>query len=155
MDPFDGVMYAYRAVFKQTDVGGGKIKCRITARERTVILYGSIGPDDYAADRTIGGWLFDGTNSYARILFELPIDNASMSFPLTKESSPADKAPIDFANILILGRGDSIVLSCSTPVQNEEMTVVFRCLVHTWPPLVASTGSAGTVTITVDYSKVI
>ena len=156
MDPFDKMMWAYRAIFKQTDVGGGTIVVNDISFERTVILYGLLGPNDYAANRTVVVYISDGTDRIGRLLEGIALDNARMPFPSTGEGAAvtADSSN-EFDKTVVLGRGDRLFIQATSLVQNEELTVAMRALITKDGPSVTTTGSAGTVTTTTTYNKVI
>lgn len=155
-DFFDKMLWAYRAQFTQTDVGGGIVNVRITANERTVILYGTVGSDQYAADRTLEIFVQDPNGSrIAQLLFPSPMDNERI--PLIRDEAAAitDADPVQLDKILVLGKTDRLIINMATLVQNEIVTVAIRALIRSWPPTVVTTGSTGTVTTTTTYDKVI
>jgi hypothetical protein len=158
-DEFDRLMWAYRAVFTQMGAGGGNVVCLVTAQERTEILYGAIGPDDYAAARAIQAYVADSVLNvlgYLRVSdsidnLHVPLITGALTGTVTALRSLA------LNNKLILGRGESIRIFAASLVQNETMTVAIRALLgpNGAPPLTATTGSTGTVTETVTYDVVI
>lgn len=151
-DDFDNVLWAYRAVFTQTNAGGGTVLARFIANERTVIVYGTIGKDDYAADRDITGRLTDGTNVIGIVMPETPTDNEILHLPVA--TSTVD-AGAQLEKRLVLGTGDELQIITSALVQTETLTVTIRALIRDWPPTVSIAGSGGTVTVTTTYDKVI
>lgn len=157
MDPFDKSMWAYRAVFKQTNAGGGTIKVNVAAKARMVLLYGLIGPNDYAADRTMVGWIEDSArNKIARLLYGSPIDNVTLSFPIYRETTVvAGDGTSDLSQIAIVSEDDVLVVTALTLALNEELTIIMRALIDMQKPNVTTTGSGGTVTTTTTYDKVI
>lgn len=157
IDAFDKMFWAYRAVFKQTDVGGGAIVVNIIAQERMVILYGLIGPNDYAAVRAIACQVRDTSgNLIGNALKAINMDNARVVFPATGEGAAVVVENVsEFNKHIVLGKGEYLYLFTDALVQNEELTIAVRALIQTSLPSVTTTGSAGTVTITTTYNKVI
>lgn len=156
MDEFDNLLWAYRAVFKQTDAGGGTVLIRIKANERTVILFGQIGPNDYAAGRTVNVAFNDGTNNIGILHKTFTLDNQTLPFPKTGEGiAVTANSPTEFGRYVIMAKDDEVRILTSALVQNEEVTVAIRALIRSWPPTISTTGSGGTVTTTVDYDKVV
>ncbi len=155
-DDFDYLLWVYRAVFKQTDAGGGAIKVTLTMNERTVILFGRIGQDDYAAGRVVLGLVHDTEgNEIARILSNSTVDNQIFHFPVNDHSAVTTADGPQLEKRLILGTGQKIILNAASLVQNEELTVAVQALIRNWPPTIVTTGSAGVVTTTLTYDKVI
>ena len=153
-DYFGHLLWAYRAVFKQTNAGGGTIVTNFTMNERTVLLYGGIGPNDYAANRSITGAIKDsGDNRIVPIIKTQSIDNVELPIP-TIVASPAGTPP-DFEKLVIIGTGENLQIFAASLAQNEELTINLRMLIRSWPPTVATTGSTGTVTTTTTYDRVI
>ena len=155
MDLLDNQMWAYHAVFKQTNAGGGAVTIKIIANERTAFLFGMFGADDYAADRTITGFIHDGTNVIARIFFPSPVDNEQVPMWGLGAAAIVHGQAQDFSQPIVLGKGDMLQYTVATLVQNEEITMALRALVKSWPPSISTTGSAGTVTITQTYNEMI
>ena len=156
MDLFDNMIWAYRAVFKQTDVGGGSILANFTMNERTVILYGIIGLNDYAADRVIDVSVKDSAGNFiTRVMYPSPIDNELV--PLIHSSSAVViiNTTGEFHIKLLIGKGEVLTVRVLALAQNEELTVNLRALVSSVFPSISTTGSDGTVTITETYNKVI
>lgn len=155
-DDFDYLLWTYRAVFTQTDVGGGNIVANFVANERMVILYGTIGKDDYAADRDLESFVLSASgNIIARTLFLSPIDNVTLPLMFTSSAAVADDTTQELNKRLVLGKGEALRVRAQTPVQNETMTIAINALIRSWPPTVTTTGSGGTVTTTETYNKVI
>lgn len=155
-DDFSHMLWAYRAVFKQTAGGGGSIHVLITANERTVILYGTFGPNDYAANRTVTVRIADDDdNEIGRIFSNVAVDNAPFSFPVDDHSVVAAADGPQLEKRVVLGKGDYLQFIASGLVLNEELTVAIRALIMRTKPTIATTGSGGTVTITTTYDKVI
>ena len=153
---FDYLLWAYRAVFTQTNAGGGTAVVNIIANERMVILYGVLGPDDYAADRILSGTIRDSGDKVVGVIF-LPtaIDNESVPFPMDQSGAIVTLQGNQFFNKVVIGKGENLQLKASGLVQNETFTVAVRALIRSWPPTVSTTGSGGTVTTTTTYDKVI
>lgn len=154
-DLFDRMLWAYHTVLKQTGAGGGHVTLNITARERMLILYGMIGPDDYAAARAVSVLLYDGIGGklIARVNINDDIDDMHLPFPSTN-ADPVEKVN-EFSNRILIGKGESLKLTASSLIQNEEMTVTLKALITSTKPSMTTTGSTGTVTNTVVYDKVI
>lgn len=154
-DEFDKMLWMYRAVFTQTNVAGGTIKVTIAARERMQFFYGRLGPDNYAAGRTLVGTVTDSAgNTIARVLFASPVDDASLPIPWLSSAAVTAEATNNLGYKLTLAKGDSLVLNALTLVQNETFTVALRALVPSCKPNVVTTGSGGTVTTTTTYDKI-
>ena len=155
-DEFDNLLWAYRAVFTQTNAGGGNVIAGFTATERTVLLYGMLGQDNYAANRSISVFIYGPSgNKIAIIMFNAAIDNQFFSFPVDDISVAAANDGPQFEKRIVLGKGDRIAVEATSLIQNETVTVTLRALIRDWPPTVATTGSTGTVTTTETYNKVI
>ena len=153
---FDRLLWSYRAVFKQTDGGGGTILVIMTFKERTVLLYGGIGPNDYAANRTVKGQILDSDdNVLGTILSNAAVDNKGFPFPVSDHSVVAASDGCEFEKQVVLGMGDQLVFTATGIVLNEELTVALRAMVSSARPFVETTGSGGTVTTTVTYDEVI
>ena len=150
-------MWAYRAVFTQTDVGGGSILAKITANERMVILYGLIGQDDYAANRTLAASILDSAgNIIGNPCENTEMDNSRLAIPGSGEGAAFTvENANEFDKRIVMGAGETLAIQMTNVVQNETMTVAIRALIRSWPPTVTTTGSGGTVTTTVTYDKVI
>lgn len=154
-DDFDNLMWAYRAVFTQAGAGGGTVIVLITANERTVILYGTIGPDDYAAGRALSGRVTDGTNIIGHVSFPDSVDNERILVLTSAAAAHVPNAGLELEKRLVLGKGDVLRIAIASLVQNETLTIALRALFRSWPPTVTTTGSGGTVTVATTYSKVI
>ena len=155
-DDFDYLLWAYKATFKQTDVGGGSIAVQITANERIVILFGRIGPNDYAAGRNVKVRISDEDDDViATIMSVASVDNNTYHFPVADHSVVASSDGPQLEKRVVLGKGDYLDFAATSLAQNEELTVIIRALMRDWPPTVTTTGSGGTVTTTVAYDKVI
>ena len=153
---FDYLMWAYRAVFKQTDGGGGSIVVNFVANERTVFLYGNIGKNDYAANRSIDAFIFDENDDKAGIvLASTSVDNVDTPIFVSASVAITAQTTISSQDRLVLGKGDKLVIRAAALVQNEELTLALRALFKSWPPTITTTGSGGTVTTTLSYDKVI
>lgn len=151
---FEGLMWAYRATFKQENVAGGSIVVRITPRERMMLLYGRIGANDYAAGRTVNVWLRDSADNYlAQIMDSTSVDNISIPFPVDTVTVVDGQAG-QFYNRMIMVPSDYIYITATSLVQNEELTLAIRAIVEATKPFVETTGSGGTVTVTTTYDKV-
>lgn len=152
---FDGLYWTYRALFTQTNAGGGVIKILITVNERTLFTFGSFLAADYAGDRTLTGYLKHATHTIGRVLFSTGVDNEQV--PMWAEGDTAvDSGQVnDYTQRILLGKGDFLYYELATPVQDEAITMNVHALIRSWPPTVATTGSGGTVTTTVAYDKVI
>jgi len=155
-DDFENLVWAYRAVFTQTG-GSGVIKVTFTFTERTVLLYGSCGLDDYAADRTLRVFLQDSAgNHLGHLIYLSELDNEVVPLILGGTTATvATGTSIDTSQRVICGSGDTLIITMSTPVTSETMTIILRGLVEAYPPTVITTGSGGTVTTTTTYNKVI
>ncbi len=151
------IIWAYRAVFTQAGAGGGAINVNIIPNGRMTVLYGMVGPDDYAADRTISIVLEDSTdNMLARMIFSSPIDNERIPILATRAiaTAVADQSFEPNQHVLI-GDTDRMNIKATTPIQNETLTIILRALIDLSKPTVNTAGSGGTVTTTVTYDKVI
>ena len=156
MKEFDSAMWAYRAVLKRTTAGAGVMILRIIANERTEFLYGMFGANDYAADRTITGYIIDSAgNRIARIMQASALDNEQVPMWAPQETALVTGGGQHFNQKILVAKGEALYWDVGTPVQNEEVTFAIRALIKQWPPTVATTGSAGTVTTTVTYNKVV
>lgn len=151
---FSNMLWAYKAVAKQTNVAGGALAMNFTVQERFVLLYGQVGPDDYSASKNVNVNLYDATGGVIVIPMQNVegLDDQRMAFP-SRETDPVIK-PMEFGNRMVIGSGEVIKISTATLVQNEELTVTMRGLIGSVPPVV-SLGVIGTPTITVEYNKVI
>lgn len=152
---FSNMMWAYRTTVKQTDVGGGTVALLVEANERTVILYGVTGPNDYAANRTVDVRLEDGTDLLNILMSNAAVDNVRFYFPTGDHSTVTNDDGIEFHKRIVLGSGDQIRARAITLAQNEELTITIRGLIGTKIPTITTAGSAGTVTLTEVYNKVI
>lgn len=156
-DGLEHMMWAYRAVFKQTDVGGGHIIVTITANERMEVLYCLAGPNDYAANRTLTSDIRDSAgNQVGKMTPSLALDNATMASPAFGSGAAITIGHSnEFNQKFTLGQDDSLRFAALSLVQNEELTIAIRALIDSVKPTIATTGSGGTVTITTTYDRVI
>lgn len=154
---FDYLLWAYRAVFTQTNAGGGNVRINISANERMVLLYGVIGPDNYDAARAVQVSMNDSAgNNIAFLTESISIDNAKLVFPLSGEGAAISaNSANEFNKTIVIGKSDVVRVSAVGLIQNETVTVQIRALFRNWPPTVTTTGSGGTVTTTTTYDKVI
>lgn len=156
IDVFDRLLWVYRAVFKQTNAGGGTIRVIFTAQERTLFLFGHFGPNDYAANRNIQGTIKDAGNLViGQVLPTTAADNQMFSIPKADAAITSGGYGTHFNTPFLLARGESVVLDAVSLIQNEELTIAFKALVTSKQPFVTTTGSGGTVTVTTTYDKVI
>lgn len=156
MDEFDYSLWAGRFIVTQVAGGGGTVRLQFIANERMVVLFGTIGQDDYAANRTITVWLGDGTNIIGKVMEPLALDNVRIPFPVTGEGAAITaNAANEFGRVVVLGKGDVMYVTAADLANTETLTVVIRALIREWPPTVNTTGSSGTVTLTTTYNKVI
>ena len=153
---FSNMMWAYKATFKQTDVGGGDIRVNITITDRSVLEYGMIGKDDNAGALAHHVYIVDSDGDrVGYVLYPTSIDNVWVPILHTKVSATVANEPIEGQNRIVLGAGDVLVLYQQTSVQNDELTINLRMLIGARRPAVTTTGSGGTVTTTLGYNKVI
>lgn len=157
VDEMEHPLWSYHAVFKQTAGGGGTVQAIVTATTRTVILFGQTGPDNYAAGKQIYVRHYDEDDEkLATLMNQTGQDNTELVFPWSDHSVQADKDGPQLNMRVVMGKGDYLLIAALSLVQNEELTVAIRALLDGMsPPLVTSTGSGGTVTITVDTNAVI
>ena len=156
MNEFDKLLWVYRAVFKQANAGGGTIQVNIIARERTVLLSGTIGNNDYAANRTESVALRDeDDNQILALMSNGAVDNTQFPFPVSDHSAVASGDGHELQKRVVMGKGEYIIARAFTLDQNEEFTLSVRALVESSKPSVTTTGSAGTVTSVLTYDKVI
>lgn len=156
-DLMDHMLWAYQGVVKQTAAGGGTVRLVFVANERTVILYGCVGPDDYNAARAVSGRLLDADgDQIGYVLSSNSIDNVviPMLGDYRNGDTPNTYDELRPSNLLIMGAGDVLRFQATSLIQNEELTLTIRALCDSKPPTVATTGSAGTVTLTENYNKV-
>ena len=157
-DEFDNLLWAYRAVFTQTNAGGGSIRVNIIVNERMVLLFGQLGPDNYAADRVLKASVRDdiGGNSVAILVKGAQIDNETLVFPSSGEGAAVGpNVANEFDKRVVLGKGDVMQIEAASLIQNETFTIAIRALIRSWPPTITIAGSGGTVTTTTTYDKVI
>ena len=155
IDPFDKMLWVYRAVFTQT-AGAANVKVTFTFSERAVILYGIVGKDDYAAGRSISAKLLHGGAVVATVLESIAPDNERVPFPASGEGAAIDTdGANEFEKVVVVGKDDSLVIEASALATSETLTIQIRVLVGTRKPVVITTGSGGTVTIAVTYDKII
>lgn len=155
--PEGKMTWAYRAVFKQTAGGGGAVLVTVTAVEQMTVLYARVGPNDYAATRTLSSFIKDSAGNQVGVpVSSQSRDNQSTAIPAVGTGSgvTANWAN-EFNSRIELAQSDSITFQSATLVTNEEMTIVIRALIKTTKPTVETTGSGGTVTTTTTYDKVI
>lgn len=156
LDDFRGMLWSYRAVFKQTAGGGGNIVVNITANQRMVLLYAGIGQNAYAAGRTIVARVRDDSGVDMAIIFSsAAVDGALHNFPDSDHSIAAASDGPYFEKRIVLGKGDFIFIQATGLVLNEELTLHMRALITSVLPTITTTGSTGTVTTTTTHSKVI
>lgn len=151
------MLWAYRAVFTQANVGGGGIAVNVTANERMELIYGLVGQDDYAADRTVTGYIKDSAgNIIGQTLKGIALDNERVAIPASGEGiALSASTPNEFEKHIILGKGEVLAFTAVTLVQNETFTLALRALITTVKPTITTTGSGGTVTVVTTYDKVI
>ena len=155
-DEFDRLIWAYRAVFTQTNAGGGNVIVTIACNERTLFLYGTIGTDNYAVDRDVTVWIEDSAgNRIGNLMFTTPTDNVRLPIIFDSVAAVADNATMKLHQRLLQGTDERIKIQASALAQNETLTLAIRALISDWPPTITTTGSGGTVTTTVTYDKVI
>lgn len=153
-----GSMWAYHAVFTQSNAGGGNVLIQITPGAGTEVILQSvqIGPDDYAADRTGAIQLMDseGTpNRVARLIPLAAIDNEVMMWP-------SINATADFTHLwpgqqIIMTGADQLRIYLNAFAQNETITVAIRARLRGQIPVITTTGSGGTVGVATTYSVVL
>ena len=149
------MLWNYRAVFTQDNVAGGHIRVRIVADSRTEILFGTIGEDNYAADRTIEvNVLNSGYDVIANALFPVPTDDHFLPFPHDSQTAVADGAPNQFNNTIKLADGDVLNIIALSLVQAETLTIAVRALIGLKKPSISTASSTGTVTAVTDFDKV-
>lgn len=145
--------WAYRAVFTQTNAGGGNVNARFIFSEKAIIKYITIGPDNYGADRSIQVRLTDGSTFTGILMPVTTTDNETLTAPVN--TSVEDAGQQLEKEILIAGSLYEIQVFGASLALNETMTVVISGLIKTTKPIVSITGSSGTVTITTTYNKVV
>lgn len=156
VDDFDRSLWAYRAVFTQANAAGGSIWVNMTMRERTVILYGEIGADDYAADRAVTARIKGPSGNQVGFILNQPaVDNEEFVFPVSNHSALSASDGPQTEKRLVLGKGEIITFIAAALVQNETLTINIRALISAWPPAITTTGSGGTITTVTTYNKVI
>lgn len=148
-DDLRRLMWVYRAVFTQTNAGGGNIRANVTARERTLLLYGRTGPDDYAANKIVTVKLFDvNDDEIAMLMSNGTVDNQAFPFPISDISVVADKDGPQLEKRLLMAVGDYLRFDVGGLNQNNTFTIAIRALLgdNGAPPTITTTGSTGTVT---------
>lgn len=151
----DYPMWAYRAVFKQTDAGGGNIVVIINPTGRFRLLYGTIGPDDYAAARTISSYIDDGSDHLVARLIESGTSINNVTIPLISDASLSGGEANQIQKTVEMSGIDLLKISANSLAQNEELTISIRALIERGIPTIDISDSGGTVTITETYNKVI
>lgn len=148
--------YTARYVFTQSNVGGGIIRGNIVFPEKAVLLWCTVGPDDYSAAKAINAYLRDDVPNTIARLGTFSLDNVSATFPNEDASLYADGDGPLFKNKIDIGADQDISVLTASLAQTETLTITINALIKTTVPTTNSTGSTGTVAAaSVTYSKVI
>ena len=145
-------MWAYRAVFTQT-TSTGTPTVKITAQEDFTLLYGMIGRDNYAANRSTGISVLDaGDKEIAKLSAFVDMDNTQLAFPTYTIVVGRGN---ELQMVIRMGKGDYISIAATALIATETLTIQLRGLIKTTKPVVTATTTAGTIPVSVTYDKVI
>jgi len=153
----DRGVFRIRQIYTQDNAGGGSIILRVGAGVgSTVWMYNlSVGPDDYAAVRTLTVSINNGDNGRIVDLFPATaVDNRRLNFPAPGPEAAAFDSVGTSEYIRITGNA-TLQIFAATLVQNETLTFAFEAIVRGDTPGVTSTASGGTVTLTTSQDNVI
>ena len=152
-----GATWEYRAVITQTAVGPKFVKVQFNFGSgkgaEHILMYGTLGPDDYAAGRQADIFIADGetANNIIAKLNSASLDNQTLGFP----SLPVAGADgIARPNMFVISRPDVVVVNVAALAQNETVTVNVRFrLRHRIPSVTITTD--GTVSTAETFNLVI
>jgi len=152
------VMWLYKATYTQTDPAGGSISIRLKNQEglgtRSILWMLGIGPDVYAANRLVEVRYRDGANNVIGKMLSESLSNARRILPSGESTSINDVLSHRYFPLLIPG-DDYVEMIAVGLAQNETFTISFRALILDAKPVLDTSDSTGTVTESVEYSKVV
>jgi len=150
-----GSTWAYLAVFKEDGAGGGTVNIDISpgAGNEMILMFMHLGPDDYAANRTITVRIEDSANNRLMDIYSAAIDNAHVNLPLVNSDSTS-MAWNKTGFPLIISGTDTLTINGASLAQNEEITVAIRARLRGPIPSITATSSGTIGTTVTTYSKV-
>ena len=153
----NGKIWAYRAVFTQTDANGGTIKVNISFPDRGNEFYVQnllIGRDTYAADRNIVAQILDTNGDPVAKLINQTVSAKYLHYPWD-ETTVADGV-LGRLQFPIVSHPDYLSVSAVGLAQNETLTLLLRLrLLHgSAVPRIDYSGSGGVVTVVENYNRV-
>jgi len=141
-----GGIWAYRAVFTQTNVGGGNVVVDISPGLGSEFLLLSLltGLDDYAADRTLSfDHLDTGNNRVGRFTTLATVDNEYYLWPHSIPAASTTNYAVSY--IAWFAGTDKLAITAEALAQNETLTITIRARLKGRIPGIVSTRSTGTV----------
>jgi len=154
-------MWAYRAIFKQTNVDATTFAVLVKPKKgtRLLLLHVCIGPDDYAAARSLNLAVKDENDDVILRLMSGSLDNQKIYGPAvaTREASVTSNT-VESIGIphpyYLISHPDYLIFTFSSLEQNETATVTIRALIFGADKPDISVPTAG-ITTTTKYNKFI
>ena len=142
-----GANFIVRKVYTQSGAGGGNVVIKISPKQGTefILMTAAIGPDDYAANRSVRFSIQDEDGNGQALFFKsAAIDNMNLHLPGPGSAIASDNFTEFLSPILIAG--DTVInLTAVALVQNETFTIALRLRLKDQVPDISSAGSGGTV----------
>jgi len=151
----DWFIWQMRAVYTQTDVGGGTVVAKMAplGGEVMELVSLAIGPDNYEAGRNLDIYIEDsaGNNILSVVGGVISIDNVKVNVPGLPAVLAGGNKP-NIKDLLIAGE-DKLVVSVASLAQNETVTIAIRAKIYgRTRPVTDKSDSGGTVTETKNYN---
>jgi len=151
-----GATWAYRGTLTQSNAGGGNGVITIIpgAGSEFMLIWVHLGPNDYAAARTVTVRVEDTDNNRIMDIYSAAIDNVHVNLPITNSDSVASALNKSGFPFMISGT-DILHFDAASLAQNETFTIAIRARLKGKIPTIATTGSTGTVALVADYNTVL
>lgn len=150
----DRMLWAYVATFTQT-TSTGNPTIVVTANERTVLIIGALGPNNYTGALAFDVELLDEDDkTLSSFVFE-SIDNSLLAWPQLDQSIEVGEDGHHWNYVIPMGKGDHVDIVGTSLLATNTLTISLRAYIKTTKPTVTATTTAGTIPVSVAMDKVI
>lgn len=154
-----GATWMWRGVLTQTGAGGGNNVLNFSIDEGNEIIIQRIliGPDDYDAGNAVAIQILDQESTPNTIAEwqSTSLDNQTLAIPASRDAGTANNQQDTTSDLSRLLTGHTTLrIRADALIQNETLTVAIAARIRGVIPTIATTGSSGTVSLAITYSKV-
>ena len=154
----DTAVYQGRFVFTQTDAGGGNTVFNIYTGNgtRLIIDYFNVRLSKSSGTSTQYYMLLDnGGNLLTYLLRDITLSNGQqLNFPVSIGNNLAANNTSGMQKIILVN-GDTLQLYSASLAQNDNITVTIRGRIRGKSPVVDSSASSGSVSISTTHARIV